>query len=100
MRTVLVFTLVEWLIILFVAYYIDKQASPNNNVKRKILSILKRIFPNPLSLPRNTVKKRILLLLLNICKNSSPKTQESSTVSIEMENHDVSKEVSHVNLYA
>ena len=100
MRTVLVFTLVECLIILFVAYYFDKQALPKNNIKRKILSILKRIFPNPLSLSRNTVKKRILLLMLNICKNSSPKTQESSTVSIEMENHDVSKEFSHVNLYA
>ena len=68
MRTVLVFTLVEWLIILFVAYYIDKQASPKNKIKRKILSILKRIFPNPFSLPRNTVKKQILLLMLNICK--------------------------------
>ena len=33
-------------------------------------------------------------------QDSNLKTQESSTVSIEMENYDVSKEVSHVNLYA
>ena len=45
MKNNLVIMLVEWLIILFVAYYIDQPVSP-------------RIFPNPLSSPRNIVKKK------------------------------------------
>lgn len=77
MRDVLIIMFLEWLIVLFVAYYIDQVVSSGNGVKRSPLFFLQNLRrKKPISSFRKPSLKR-----------------QGSRVFIEMEKADVSEEV-------
>lgn len=77
MRDVLIIMFVEWLIVLFVAYYIDQVLSSGNGVKRSPLFFLQNFRKKkPMSSFRKPSLKR-----------------QGSKVFVKMEKADVSQEV-------
>ena len=96
MRDVCIIMMVEWLVVLFIAYDIDQQRiSSRNGVTARVLLFLQNIWKRS----RNGVKRRILCLMLGIWKKSNLKSQKFSAVSPQVENIDVFEEVITINSY-
>ncbi|XP_010665306.1 ABC transporter A family member 10 isoform X3 [Vitis vinifera] len=93
MRDVCIIMMVEWLVVLFIAYDIDQQRiSSRNGVTARVLLFLQNIWKRS----RNGVKRRILCLMLGIWKKSNLKSQKFSAVSPQVENIDVFEEMTGI----
>ncbi|XP_034674625.1 ABC transporter A family member 8-like isoform X2 [Vitis riparia] len=88
MRDVCIIMMVEWLVVLFIAYDIDQGISSRNGVTVRVLLFLQNIWKRS----RNGVKRRILCLMLGIWKKSNLKSQKFFAVSPQVENIDVFEE--------
>lgn len=95
MRNVCIIMMVEWLVVLFIAYDIDQLISSRNGVTVRVFLFLQNIWKRL----RNGVKRRILCLMLGIWKKSNLKSQNFFAVSPQVENIDVYEEVITINSY-